>query len=253
MGTQTSTYSQRHLITVAEVASAIAVARGTAGLEELRWLAQQAANGGLTAGLYPPHQQWQHGGNTSRIGTPATNSAGIWRTMGAKAAQLHMSDKDAFNYPAAASTWHLLACDVFEFASCPALSGRAAAALRELAARYSPELADEAPAPEQPQAAARDAWPAASTEEATNPAWSPNAPRRSVGYTYALYRTLLIWRRAGRTRPTARQILEMWREDKPQEIAKVLTDGFDYYDANGDTKGADVRALQKAIGRMTDR
>jgi len=40
-------------------------------------VAQQAANGLLTAHLYPPHEPWQHGGDASRIGTPATNPAGI--------------------------------------------------------------------------------------------------------------------------------------------------------------------------------
>ena len=147
MGTQTSAYSQRHLITIGEVASAIAIARGTAGLEELRWLAQQAANGLLTAHLYPPHEPWQHGDDTSRIGTPATNPEGIWRTLGAKAVLAHRSAKDAFNYPAAASTWHMLAADVYALAQQPNWSTRAAAALRDLACRYSPDLLDEVPAP----------------------------------------------------------------------------------------------------------
>jgi len=38
---RTQAYSQRHLITIGEVASAIAIARGTAGVEELRWLNAQ--------------------------------------------------------------------------------------------------------------------------------------------------------------------------------------------------------------------
>jgi len=144
---RTQAYSQRHLITIGEVASAIAIARGTAGLEELRWLAQQAANGLLTAPLYPPHEPWQHADDASRIGTPATNPAGIWRTLGAKAVLAHKSAKDTFNYPTVASTWHLLAADVYALAQQPIWSTRAAAALRDLACRYSPDLLDEGPAP----------------------------------------------------------------------------------------------------------
>lgn len=108
MKSRTQTYSPSHLITLAEIATAIAIARGTAGLEELHWLAQQAANGLLTAHLYPQHQPWQNGNITnsdgkqahnsagiSRYGKSASNPVGIWRTLGTKAMLAYRGDKDA--------------------------------------------------------------------------------------------------------------------------------------------------------------
>ncbi|MBP3980519.1 hypothetical protein J8G26_07195 [Acidovorax sp. JG5] len=175
MKSRTQTCSPSHLIALAEIATAIAIARGTAGLEELHWLAQQAANGFLTAHLYPPHQPWQNGNITnsdgkqahnsagiSRYGKPASNPAGIWRTLGKKAMLAYRGDKDAFNYPPAASTWHMLAADVYEIAQQPMWSAIAAAALRDIACRYSPELMGEraTPAPQQPAPAAVEALPA---------------------------------------------------------------------------------------------
>lgn len=143
METQAESYSQRHLITVAEVASAVAKAKGITGIDALRVLTRHAEGRDLNALLYPPHQPWQHGGNVNRIGAPAENQAGIWRALAVHAAKKHQSDKDAFSYPPAASTWHMLAADVYEFGMCPALSKRVSVALRELATRYSPELGDD--------------------------------------------------------------------------------------------------------------
>lgn len=140
----TQAYSQRHLISVAELASAIATARGTAGIDELRELARQAEDGTLAAlPLYPPHQRWQHRGDVNRIGVPTENPVVIWRMLAAKVCKPHLSDKDAFNYPPAASTWHMLAADVYGLGMTRSLNRRAAAALRELAIRYSPELGDD--------------------------------------------------------------------------------------------------------------
>lgn len=140
----TQAYSQRHLISVAELASAIATARGTAGIDELRELARQAEGGLLaTLPLYPPHQRWQHRGDVNRIGVPTENPVVIWRMLAAKVCKPHLSDKDAFNYPPAASTWHMLAADVYGLGMTRSLNRRAAAALRELAIRYSPELGDD--------------------------------------------------------------------------------------------------------------
>ena len=50
---------------------------------------------------------------------------------------------------------------------------------------------------------------------------------------------------------SAEDVVEAWRNNAPAEIAKVLPDGFDYYDAKGNTKTADLEAIRKAIGRMT--
>ena len=66
-----------------------------------------------------------------------------------------------------------------------------------------------------------------------------------------LHRLLAAAHRDGNPCPTARDVVEAWRNNAPAEIAKVLPDGFDYYDAKGNTKTADLEAIRKAIGRMT--
>lgn len=83
------------------------------------------------------------------------------------------------------------------------------------------------------------------------PAWTVSKPQRYNGYTAPLHRLLAAAHRDGKTCPTARDVVEDWRNNTPAEIAKVLPDGFDYYDAKGDTKTADLEAIRKAIGRMT--
>ncbi len=60
-----------------------------------------------------------------------------------------------------------------------------------------------------------------------------------------------LLRRCREPRPSARNVVEAWLIDRPPEVAKVLPDGIDYYDAKGDTKFADLDAIRKAIGRMT--
>ncbi len=135
-------YSRRQLITVAEVASTFAAARDIAGLEAVQQLAQAVQDGRLCPDLYPPHQRWVNNGQAERIGSPEINSAAIWGSLSKKSVERHLSDKDDFNYPPAASTWHMLADDVFAFADDGTLSRRAAAALRELAVRYKAELGE---------------------------------------------------------------------------------------------------------------
>ena len=110
-------------------------------------------------------------------------------------------------------------------------------------------LADEYCAPEDaPQAAT----PAPLTDRPSNsPAWTVNKPQRYSGYAAPLHRLLAAAHRDGNPCPTARDVVETWRHNAPAEIAKVLPDGFDYYDAKGDTKTAGLEAIRKAIGRMT--
>ena len=110
-------------------------------------------------------------------------------------------------------------------------------------------LADEYCAPEDaPQAAT----PAPVSDSPSNaPAWTVNKPQRYSGYAAPLHRFLAAAHREGKPRPTARDVLEAWRSERPAGIAKVLADGFDYFDANGDEKAADLEAIRKAIGRMT--
>ena len=110
-------------------------------------------------------------------------------------------------------------------------------------------VANPAPAPAPTQTAAA---PTPVADSASNgPGWSLTKPKRNRGYAAPLYQLLTAAHRDGKPCPTARDVLEAWRTKKPYEIDKVLPDGFDYYDANGNTKTATLEAIRKAIRRMT--
>lgn len=81
--------------------------------------------------------------------------------------------------------------------------------------------------------------------------WAVVKPQRLQGYGRPLYDFLKAAHAAGRPIPKARDVLEAWREKAPPEVAKVLADSLDHYNAKGDTKAADLEAIRKAIGRMT--
>lgn len=135
-------YSAYQLISVATVANTLALSRNIAGLEALLQLAEAVERGSLCADLYPSHDRSSIGLNLDLFGKPAGNSPGIWRRLAKKSVELYGGDVDDFSCPPAVSTWHLLAGDVFEFANNSTLNARAAAAMRELAIRYKPELGD---------------------------------------------------------------------------------------------------------------
>jgi hypothetical protein len=82
-------------------------------------------------------------------------------------------------------------------------------------------------------------------------AWTVNKPERYRGYSVPLHRLLAAAHREGKPRPSARDVIEELRVNRPAEIAQVLPDSFDYYDSEGNTKSANMRAVTKAIGRMT--
>lgn len=102
-----------------------------------------------------------------------------------------------------------------------------------------------------PEPQAAQPAPVAKNSASSAPAWTVNKPKRYSGYAAPLNRLLATAHLEGQPRPTARDVLEAWRSEAPAEIAKVLTDGFDYYDAKGNTKTADLEAVRKTIGRMT--
>lgn len=94
---------------------------------------------------------------------------------------------------------------------------------------------------------APDATASAGTAE-----WTVVKPKRYRGYIVPLYRLLVDAHREGKPRPTARDVVEAWRVEKPADIAKVMPNEIDYYDAEGGTtKTADLEAIRKAINRMT--
>jgi hypothetical protein len=66
-----------------------------------------------------------------------------------------------------------------------------------------------------------------------------------------LYRVLETARNAGGKRPTARDVLGEFGANQPKEIAKLLPDGFDYYDSKDNTKWASLSAIGEAIRRIT--
>ena len=111
-------------------------------------------------------------------------------------------------------------------------------------------LADEYTAPEAKQAEPQAA-PVVADSASTAPDWTVSKPQRYNGYTAPLHRLLAAAHRDGNPCPTARDVVEAWRNNAPAEIAKVLPDGFDYYDANGNTKTAGIDAIRNAIKRMT--
>lgn len=83
------------------------------------------------------------------------------------------------------------------------------------------------------------------------PSWSLTVPKRFQGYSKPLYDHLKAAHGAGKTRPTARNVLDDWKLNRPHEVAEISNDGLKYYDASGNTKPADLAAIRKAIDRMT--
>ena len=218
MKARTQAFSYRHLLSVAEIASAIATAKRTAGVDELRKLTQYAESGESSAALYPPHQLWQHGGDANRIGVPTVNASSIWRSLAAKVEGPHMSDKDAFSYPTAASTWHMLAADVYALAQQPAWSALEATVLRELACRYSPKLMGETATPAPPsEPALVDTLPAQAQAQAAAPA--PAKPLQRGSAQDAMILTAI--RKAGHN-PLALPVNEPGKAGVKAEIRNAL-------------------------------
>ena len=93
---------------------------------------------------------------------------------------------------------------------------------------------------------------AAVPESALSAAWFLRTPRRFQGYALPLYKFLKSSHDADASQvPNAREILESFRANQPDEVAKVLFDGIDYYDARGNTKYANLKAISEAIKRLT--
>ena len=85
------------------------------------------------------------------------------------------------------------------------------------------------------------------------PNWDLIKPKRFQGYGKPLYRFLQTAHNEKRGLPTAHDVHEEFKESRPEEIAKMLPDGFDYYTATGDTKGVNFTAIGEAISRMTEK
>ncbi len=85
----------------------------------------------------------------------------------------------------------------------------------------------------------------------TAPAWSLKRPKRFQGYGKPLYDLLRSVHAAGQPKPSARDVLDTWKNKPPTDVVEVTDNGLKYYDARGNTKPADLEAIRKAIGRMT--
>lgn len=83
------------------------------------------------------------------------------------------------------------------------------------------------------------------------PSWSVNEPKRGGRYREPLYRFLLEAWNAGKSRPTARDVIDAWSRDKPQQIGEVEVSGFFYFNSKGETDYANLEAVRAAINRMT--
>ena len=74
---------------------------------------------------------------------------------------------------------------------------------------------------------------------------------RFQGYNRPLYELLKAAHAAHQPRPSARDVLDAWRQARPAEVREVLPDELKYDAADGTTKVADLAALRKAINRLT--
>jgi hypothetical protein len=90
-----------------------------------------------------------------------------------------------------------------------------------------------------------------SAPQTTAPVWSLKRPQRFQGYGKPLYDFLKAAHIAGHRRPNARDLLDSWKSKPPPDVAEVTNNGLKYYDVQGNTKPADLEAIRKAIGRMT--
>ena len=84
-------------------------------------------------------------------------------------------------------------------------------------------------------------------------AWTLIRPQRFPGYRKPLYDLLKAASTTGSPRPNARDVLDKWKLAETDEIFEIMTNGVKYYDNKGDIKVADLRAIQKAIKRLTTR
>lgn len=81
--------------------------------------------------------------------------------------------------------------------------------------------------------------------------WHLNRPKRFQGYGLPLYTFLQAAHQAGKSRPTAADVVVEWTRSRPTGILRVKRDSLDFLDSAGNEKAADLRAITKTIGRLT--
>jgi hypothetical protein len=94
-----------------------------------------------------------------------------------------------------------------------------------------------------------EAVPAQNT--ATPVPWPLAEPKRFPGIRWPIFLFLQRAHAAGQPLPKARDVLDAWQLKKPFEIADVMQDGVKFEDNKGVMREASLRAIQKAIDRLT--
>lgn len=77
--------------------------------------------------------------------------------------------------------------------------------------------------------------------------WELIQPKRLPGYRRPLYQLLKRWHSEGRSIPTAAQVLEEWRSNKPDDIVEIKRLSMVYVTGTGKEKPADTDAIARAI------
>ncbi|MBP7484852.1 MAG: hypothetical protein KA781_06050 [Aquabacterium sp.] len=88
------------------------------------------------------------------------------------------------------------------------------------------------------------------SESIKTPGWSLKRPTRFQGYRKPLYDLLKAAHASGKPLPTARDVLDEWKETRPTDVYEITDSGLKYYDPHGDPKPADLDAIRKAIARL---
>lgn len=83
------------------------------------------------------------------------------------------------------------------------------------------------------------------------PGWKLKPSARFPGYRRSLYNALKAAHAAGEPCPKARDVLD-WLTEHPSPDVQVMPDGLKYNDAKGNSKEANLKAIQQAIKGLTE-
>lgn len=107
----------------------------------------------------------------------------------------------------------------------------------------------ELPSPA-PMAVVAAGAPNAVELDGTESKWGLKSFERLLGYRWELYKVLSAAHRAGKSRPKARDVLEVWKLNPPADV-QVMPDGVKYNDRAGNPREANLKAIQQAIKGLT--
>lgn len=83
--------------------------------------------------------------------------------------------------------------------------------------------------------------------------WSLRKQKIFKGYSAAVYRRLVAAQVTGTAPPTAREMLEEWRANRPPEVFEVMANAIKFYAAGDHTGEANLKAIGEMINRMVKR